>query len=229
MSTPLPVGDELADDFMVTDPPYGVEYDPSWRGRRRVSSGRLVEGKVLNDDWAEWRQAYALFSGDVCYVWHAAMHGDAVAIGLAACGFQLPAQIVWATQHFTLSQGDYHWKRECWYAVREGKTSHWQGDRTQTTIWEISDGNPFDNRRREQSWGHGTQKPVECMRRPILNNSRPGQLVYDPFLGSAASLIAAEMTGRSCCGLAISPSYVDVILRRWQAFTGGSAIRQASG
>jgi DNA modification methylase len=111
MSTPLPVGDELADDFMVTDPPYGVEYDPSWRGRRRVSSGRLVEGKVLNDDWAEWR----------------------------------------------------------------------------------------------------------------------GQLVYDPFLGLAASLIAAEMTGRSCCGLPISPSYVDVILRRWQAFTGGFAIRQASG
>jgi DNA modification methylase len=217
-------------DLMVTDPPYGVEYDPSWRGRRRVSSGRLAEGKVLNDDRAEWRQAYALFSGDVCYVWHAAMQGDVVAVGLAACGFQLRAQIVWAKQHFTLSRGDYHWKHECcWYAVREGKTSHWQGDRTQTTIWEISNGNPFGNRQREQSWGHGTQKPVECMRRPIVNNSRPGQRVYDPFLGSGTSLIAAEMTGRSCCGLEISPSYVDIILRRWQAFTGRTAIHQASG
>jgi tRNA G10 N-methylase Trm11 len=67
------------------------------------------------------------------------------------------------------------------------------------------------------------------MRRPIVNNSRPGELVYDPFLGSGTSLIAAEMTGRICCGLEISPAYVDVILRRWQAFTGRNAIHQKSG
>ena len=124
-------------------------------------------------------------------------------------------------QHFTFSRGDYHWKHECCcYAVRQGGKSQWQGDRTQTTVWEIANNNPFGNRQREQSWGHGTQKPVECMRRPIVNNSRPGQLVYDPFLGSGTSLIAAEMTGRVCCGLELSPAYVDVILRRWQAFTG---------
>ena len=67
------------------------------------------------------------------------------------------------------------------------------------------------------------------MRRPIVNNSRPGELVYDPFLGSGTSLIAAEMTGRICCGLEISPAYVDVIVRRWKAFTGRRAIHQASG
>jgi DNA modification methylase len=67
------------------------------------------------------------------------------------------------------------------------------------------------------------------MRRPIVNNSRPGQVVYDPFLGSGTSLIAAEMTGRLCCGLEISPAYVDVVLRRWQAFTGQAVIHQASG
>jgi DNA modification methylase len=67
------------------------------------------------------------------------------------------------------------------------------------------------------------------MRRPIVNNSRPGQLIYDPFLGSGTSLIAAEMTGRICCGLELSPAYVDVILRRWQTFTGRTAIHQASG
>jgi len=185
---------------------------------------------VLNDDRADWQQAYALFPGDVAYVWHGAMHGDIVASGLAACGLQLRAQIVWAKQHFTLSRGDYHWKHECcWYAVREGKSSHWQGDRTRTTLWECPNNNPFGNRQREHSWGHGTQKPVECMRRPVVNNSRPGQLVYDPFLGSGTSLIAAEMTGRVCCGLEISPSYVDVILRRWQAFTGRTAMHRASG
>jgi DNA modification methylase len=216
--------------LMVTDPPYEVGYDPSWRARRGCGTGKLARGKVLNDDRADWQQAYALFPGDVAYVWHGAMHGAIVATGLAACGLQLRAQIVWAKQHFTLSRGDYHWKHECcWYAVREGRSSHWQDDRTQATLWECPNNNPFGNRQREHSWGHGTQKPVECMRRPVVNNSRPGQLVYDPFLGSGTSLIAAEMTGRACCGLEISPSYVDVILRRWQAFTGRTSMHQASG
>src|SRR5437868_327352 len=216
--------------LMITDPPYGVEYDPSWRARRNQSGGKLARGKVLNDDRADWREAYALFPGDVAYVWHGALHGDVVAADLAACGLQLRAQIVWVKQHFTLSRGNYHWQHEnCWYAVREGKAGHWQGDRTQTTVWEIANNNPFGNRQREQSWGHGTQKPVECMRRPIVNNSRPGQLVFDPFLVAGTGLIAPEMTGRICCGLEISPAYVDVILRRWQTFTGRTAIHQASG
>src|SRR6516162_6102005 len=207
-----------------------VGYDPSWRACRGVSSGKLAQGKVLNDDRADWRQAYALFTGDVAYVWHGALHGDVVGGDLTACGFELRAQIVWAKPHFTLGRGHYHWRHEtCWYAVREGKAGHWQGSRKQSTVWEIANNNPFGNRQREQSWGHATQKPVKCMRRPIVNNSRPGELVYDPFLGSGTSLIAAEMTGRICCGLEISPAYVDVILRRWQAFTGRTAMHQASG
>jgi DNA modification methylase len=216
--------------LMVTDPPYGVGYQPSWRARRKLSRGRLAQGEVLNDDRADWREAYALFLGDTAYVWFGALHGEIAAAGLAACGFQLRAQIVWTKQHFTLSRGDYHWKHEtCWYAVRQGKASHWQGDRTQTTVWQIASNNPFGNRQREHSWGHGTQKPVECMRRPIANNSRPGQVIYDPFLGSGTSVIAAEMTGRICHGLELNPAYVDVIVRRWQAFTGRNAIDQASG
>ena len=216
--------------LMVTDPPYGVGYDPSWRTRRGCAAGTLAQGKVLNDDRVDWREAYALFTGDVAYIWHGALHGDIVAAGLAACRLQLRAQIVWAKQHFTLSRGDYHWKHEtCWYAVREGKVSHWQGDRTQTTVWEIANNNPFGNPQREQCWGHGTQKPVECMRRPIANNSRPGQAIYDPFLGSGTSLIAAEMTGRVCCGVELNPAYVDVVVQRWQGFTGRAATHHASG
>ena len=216
--------------LMITDPPYGVDYDPSWRARRKQSGGRLARGKVMNDDRADWQEAYALFPGDVAYVWHGALHGAVVAANLADCGLQLRAQIIWAKQHFTLSRGDYHWKHEtCWYAVRQGKKSHWQGDRRQTTVWEVANNNPFGNQQREQSWGHGAQKPVECMRRPIANNSRPGQVIYDPFLGSGTSLIAAEMTGRVCYGLELNPAYVDVVLRRWQLFTGRTAIHQASG
>jgi DNA modification methylase len=229
-SAVAPVLAGSAPHLMIADPPYGVSYEPSWRAHRGLSAGKLAQGKVLNDNRADWRQAYALFPGDVAYVWHGALHGDVVAADLAACGLQLRAQIIWVKQHFTLSRGDYHWKHEtCWYAVREGKASHWGGDRTQTTVWEIPNNNPFGNRQREESWGHGTQKPVECMRRPIANNSRPGQMIYDPFLGSGTSLIAAEMTGRVCCGVELSPAYVDVIVRRWQLYTGRAARHHASG
>jgi hypothetical protein len=98
--------------LMITDPPYGVGYDPSWRARRGLGAGNLARGKVLNDDRADWREAYALFPGDVAYVWYGALHGDIVAAGLAACGLQRRAQIVWAKQHFTLGRGDYHWRHE---------------------------------------------------------------------------------------------------------------------
>ena len=117
----------------------------------------------------------------------------------------------------------------CWYAVRDGNPSHWQGDRTQTTVWEIADNNGFANLRPENGGEHATSKPIECMRRPIVNNSRPGEAIYDPFLGSGSSVIAAEMSGRVCYGIELNPAYVDVAVRRWQVFTGRVARHQASG
>ena len=91
-----------------------------------------------------------------------------------------------------LSRGDYHWQHEpCWYAVREKGKGHWTGDRKQTTLWQIP------SRDQDAETVHGTQKPVECMRRPIENNSSPGQAVYEPFCGSGTTIIAAEMTGRA--------------------------------
>jgi DNA modification methylase len=93
------------------------------------------------------------------------------------------------------------------------------GDRKQTTLWTIS------SRGQDSKTAHGTQKPVECMRRPMLNNSAPGDFVYDPFIGSGTTLIAAQSTGRVCCGLELDPGYVDVAVRRWQAFTGNKATR----
>jgi hypothetical protein len=77
--------------------------------------------------------------------------------------------------------------------------------------------------------GHSTQKPVECMKRPIENNSSPGQAVYEPFSGSGTTIIAAEMTGRACLAIEIAPAYVDVAVRRWQAFTGLTATLEADG
>ena len=214
--------------LMVTDPPYGVEYDPGWRDRAGLGKTRQ-SGAVANDDKVDWTAAYKLFPGDVAYVWHAGVHGSEVAAGLEAAGFRIRSQIIWAKQHFALSRGDYHWQHEpCWYAVREGKSSGWSGDRTQSTLWEVANLNPFGGSA-EIASGHGTQKPLELMRRPILNNSTRGAIVYDPFLGSGTTLIAAEMTDRTCYGLDIDARYVDVAIRRWQQITGKSAVLESEG
>jgi DNA modification methylase len=121
-----------------------------------------------------------------------------------------------------LSRGHYHWQHEpCWYAVRG--TGHWSGDRKQSTLWSIP------SRDQDAATVHGTQKPVECMRRPMLNNSSPGQVVYEPFSGSGTSIIAAETAGRACYALELDPAYVDVAVQRWQAFTGKSAHLEPGG
>jgi len=207
--------------LMVTDPPYGVEYDPAWRHRLGVNHSKR-RGTVLNDSRADWREAWALFRGDVAYVWHGALHAITVAESLFASGFAIRAQIVWAKERLVIGRGDYHWQHEpCWYAVR--KKGHWAGDRKQTTLWTIS------SRGQDQETEHSTQKPVECMRRPMLNNSRPGEAVYDPFLGSGSSLIAAETTGRTCMGIELNPAYVDCALRRWELFTGQRATLEGTG
>jgi DNA modification methylase len=209
--------------LMVTDPPYGVEYDPSWRNSAGISTTDRT-GKVLNDHRADWREAWALFPGDVAYVWHGALHAGTVADSLTASGFSIRAQIIWAKERLVLGRGHYHWQHEpCWYAVRDKGTGHWSGDRKQTTLWSIP------SRDQDADTVHGTQKPVACMRRPIENNSSPGQAVYEPFSGSGTTLIAAEMSGRSCQAVELSPAYVDVALLRWQAFTGQEAVLEGSG
>ena len=212
--------------LMVTDPPYGVRYDASWRNEihdpitGKSKKARAI-GKVTNDDRADWREAWMLFAGDVAYVWHSSLHGSEVLASLEAVGFEPRATIVWDKLRLLLSRGNYHWRHEsAWYLVRRGKTAHWQGARDQETVW------PIEHRKSET--GHSTQKPVECMRRPVVNNSAPGDHVFDPFLGSGTTLIACEMEARKCLGLELEPKYVDVIVQRWQAFTGRKAERIAS-
>ena len=101
---------------MATDPPYGVSYDPAWRARAGAGATKRT-GKVLNDDRADWREAWALFPGEVAYVWHGALHATTVAESLEACGFAIRSQIIWAKERLVLSRGDYHWQHEpCWYA-----------------------------------------------------------------------------------------------------------------
>lgn len=207
--------------LMVTDPPYGVEYDPKWRADVGINKNKGKMGVVQNDDRADWREAWALFPGDVAYVWHAGIHTGAVAESLVACGFKMRSQIIWAKDRFALSRGDYHWQHEpCWYAVKT--KGNWKGDRSQSTLWSIP-------ARDDGGKGHGTQKPVECMRRPIVNNSSPGQAVYEPFCGSGTTIIAGEMEGRHVYGMELDENYCDVIVRRWQEFTGEDATLDGDG
>lgn len=218
---------DVAPHLMVTDPPYGVEYDPNWRNSAKRADGTVIGaaavGQVLNDGNADWREAWALFPGDVAYVWHAGLFAGVVAESLQASGFGLRSQIIWAKSNFAIGRGNYHWQHEpCWYAVREKRKGHWVGDRKQATLWEIP-------KPAASETGHGTQKPVECMKRPIENNSSPGQAIYEPFNGSGTTIIAAEITGRACHAVELNPAYVDVAVKRWQDFTGQKATLEGDG
>jgi DNA modification methylase len=217
----------VAPHLMVTDPPYGVEYDPGWRNKAKFGDGfnhaSRAMGEVTNDDRCDWRDAWALFPGDVAYIWHGGVHAGTVQASLDACRFTVRSQIIWAKSQLVISRGHYHAQHEpCFYAVRDGATGHWTGDRKQTTLWQI-------DKNRKSETGHSTQKPVECMKRPIENNSSPGQAVYEPFSGSGTTIIAAEMSGRVAHAIEITPAYVDVAVKRWQEFTGKQAALDGDG
>lgn len=226
--------------MMVTDPPYGVEYDPEWRNASLKKSS-LAVGKVMNDDIADWRAAWALFPGRIAYVWHASLHSHKVAESLLSCGLRVRSQIVWVKNQLVISRGHYHHQHEpafyavredeidwqpdheiALYAVKEGQTANWRGGRKQSTVW-------FIDKNLKSETGHSTQKPIECMKRPIENNASPGMWVYEPFSGSGTTIIAGEMTGRRVAAVELNPSYVDIACLRWQSFTGSKAVLEATG
>jgi DNA modification methylase len=196
--------------LMVTDPPYGVNYDPNWReGLANSDGSKLRSGKVTNDDRSDWTEAYKLFPGSVVYVWHAGLQAHEFYSSIQAAGFEVRAQIIWDKTYMVISRGSYHWRHEpCWYAVRKGQSSKWIGDRKQSTVWPIKPTDDGDEN------NHSTQKPIECMGKPMRNHD--AAQVYDPFCGSGSTLIAAELLGRQCFAMELEPGYVDVIVQRWQ-------------
>lgn len=221
--------------LMVTDPPYGVAYDPTWRAAAGVNKSVKKLGKVSNDTNADWSEAWRLFPGAIAYVWHAGLKSSIVQASLEQTKFTLRAQIIWAKDRLALGRGDYHWQHEpCWYGVRVGAKGARTDDRSQSTLWRISDQPVLDvdpppdhttvweiPTREDGGHGHGTQKPVECMARPMRNHRAPE--VYDPFLGSGTSVIAASMLGRRCYAIELEPTYVQMAIDRWEAFTGHEA------
>lgn len=199
--------DGLEPRLMVSDPPYGVKYNPAWRDEAfndGQDSGRAT-GKVNNDETARWARAWELSPAKVAYVWHGGLHGSEVEADLRAAGFVPRAQIIWRKLQFVISRGDYNWQHEpCWYAVRKGATAEWLGTHSETTVWEFG----LDER---ADGGHSTQKPVEAMLRPIRNHAGD---VYDPFVGTGTTIVAAEQAERICYAMEIDPGDAAVTLER---------------
>jgi DNA modification methylase len=216
--------DGEAPNLMVTDPPYGVEYDPKWRerphrmARKTASRDGLRTGymTVTNDDRCDWRAAWELSPALVFYTWMAGIYTAETAAALQESGLDIRAQIIWVKPHQIISRGHYSWGHEpCWYAVRRGKQAGWIGSQTEGTVWKI------DRLPEDRGTPHATQKPVECMRRPIANHSGD---VYDPFMGSGTTVIAAEQLGRRCFAIDIEPRWVDVTRQRYADFVGDPSL-----
>lgn len=218
------LGDEIA-DMVFTDPPYNVNYANSAKDKLRGKNRA-----ILNDNLGEGFQDFLLAAltptlahcrGGI-YVAMSSSELDTLQAAFRAAGGHWSTFIIWAKNTFTLGRADYQRQYEpILYGWPEGGERHWCGDRDQGDVWQIK--KPAKNDL------HPTMKPVELVERAIRNSSRPGDVVLDPFGGSGSTLIAAEKSGRRARLIELDPKYVDVIVRRWQDFSGGRATRASDG
>src|ERR1044071_2806372 len=228
---------------MITDPPYGIELDSEWRDRAGLNGCGPAEASYMKnrteghtettisgDTRADWSEAFELVpSLEVAYVWHASKFTREVLDGLLRIGFLHHQQIIWDKGRTVLTRTHYWFQHEpCWF-VRK-KNAPWYGKAGEnSTIWESPSPKFIMGGSDEDKYDHPTQKPVDLMRRPILNHLKRGELVYEPFLGSGTTLAAAELTERVCCGMELDPKYVDVIVQRWQDLSGKQAKLDGDG
>lgn len=190
-----------------------------------------TETTISGDTRADWSDAFALVpSLQVAYVWHASAFTREVLDGLLRIGFVHHQQLIWDKGRTVLTRTHYWFQHEpCWY-VRK-KNAPWFGTPgDNSTIWAARSPKFIMGGSDEEKFDHPTQKPVELMRKPIVNHLHRGELVYEPFLGSGTTLAAAELTERACCGMEIDPKYVDVIVQRWQGLAEGQTAKlEATG
>src|SRR6476620_11333402 len=229
--------------IMTTDPPYGIELDSEWRDRAGLNGCGPAETSYMKhrtvghnattisgDTRSDWSEAFELVpSLDVAYVWHASKFTREVLDGLLRIGFIHHQQIIWDKTRTVLTRTLYSFKHEtCWF-VRK-KNAPWFGKAGEnSTVWDSPSPKFIMGSSQEEKFDHPTQKPVELMRRPILNHTKRGELVYEPFLGSGTTMAAAELTERVCCGIELDPKYVAVIVQRWQTLSGNKAKLEGDG
>ncbi len=234
---------ERKPQLMVTDPPYGISLDSEWRDRAGLNGCGAAEASYMKhrtaghnettisgDTRADWSEAFALVpSLQMAYVWHASVFTREVLDGLLRIGFLYPQQIIWNKGRTVLTRTHYWYQHEpCWY-VRK-KNAPWFGKAGEnSTVWDSASPKFIMGGSDEEKFDHPTQKPVDLMRRPILNHLKRGGVVFDPFLGSGTTLAAAELTERVCVGIELDPKYVDVVVGRYRTLSGKDATLEGDG
>ena len=211
--------------MIFQDPPYNVDYANTAKDKLR-GTNRPILNDNLGDGFqdfllAAFKPALARCNGAV-YVAMSSSELDTLQSAFRAAGGKWSTFIIWVKNTFTLGRSDYQRQYEpILYGWPDGATRHWCGDRDQGDVWHFNKPRVNDL--------HPTMKPVELVERAIRNSSRPGDVVLDPFGGSGTTLIAAEKSGRQARLIELDPKYVDVIVRRWQEWSGKQALRESDG
>lgn len=206
----------------LTDPPYGVNYDPTWRAlhRAKPSVGNQVENPIPNDDRCDWRELWKLFTGNTILSFFAMQKIREVWDAFESSGFQMVRVLIWKKSNFALSRANYHRQYEpIFFANRIGKPIAWTGNLDQSDVFEFASPNSLGGDSEKEAI-HSAQKPVELLVRLILNHTKKAEWVYDPFLGSGSTLIACENTERRLIGGDISPEFVEGAIIRWATHIG---------
>ena len=208
-------------DMVFTDPPYGVDYgghsNPRWSQKHRVIENDSHDENGMIDFWKNAFAASAGYVvGDVYVAAPAGPPNQLLCAAIATTNLEHHQWLIWVKDRLVLGRSKYHYRHEhLWYGWPKGMTSSFCAGRNQDSVWEI--------KRPDRSDDHPTMKPVELVLKAITNSSHPNDLVLDPFLGSGTTLIACEKLNRRCFGMEIDPIYCDVIVDRWQQWTGKKA------
>ena len=205
-----------------TDPPYNVAYGDHGGQQRGQRKRRIANDAMTPEAWEAFCQAWApnlvANVNGALYVCMSTKEWPTVSRILAEAGAHWSDTIIWAKDRFVLGRADYQRQYEpLWYGWPEGAKRHWCGDRDQGDVWTIP--------RPAVSDLHPTAKPIALVERALANSSRRGDVVLDLFLGSGSTLIAAERTGRVCLGMEVDPHHCTVAIARWEAFSGGKAVK----
>jgi len=207
-------------DMWLTDPPYNVAYEGKTKDALTIKNDSMSDDtfrQFLKDSYSA--ADVVMKPGAVFYIWHADLEGYNFRGAAQDIGWKVRQCLVWKKQTMVMGRQDYHWKHEpCLYGWKEGAGHLWASDRKQTTILE------FD--RPSRSGEHPTMKPVGLFEYQMLNNTKGGDIVLDSFGGSGTTLIAAEKNGRYARLMELDPKYCDVIIKRWQDFTGNKAVHE---
>jgi len=204
-------------DLLLTDPPYNVDYEGS--NGMKIANDSMEATQFQSFLSKAFKCAFDVMKpGASFYIWHADSEGFNFRAAVVNCAQKVRQCLIWTKNALVMGRQDYQWQHEpCLYGWKDGAAHGWYSDRKQTTVLH------YDKPRSNDQ--HPTMKPVALFAYLMGNSTAPQGLVFDPFLGSGTSLVAAEQLGRTCYGMELAPAYCDVIVQRWEALTNQKAVR----